>query len=299
MGMGELVVGTSSWADPGFVEHWYPDGMPARERLGWYAERFDSVELNSSFYAVPGRGLVERWTEDTPDGFIFDIKVHKTLSWHAADPSSLPKDLREGIELTSRGNVVPTEEIQRVLIERYLESTAPLAEAGKLGAFLVQLSPAFRPRDHQLSELDPVIEGFRPHPVAVEFRYRAWMKEKRRDDVFGYLADRGAVFVAVDAPPADHVTIMPPIDAVTNPRLAYLRCHGRNAEGYMRGRSVAERFDYDYADEELVEVAERAQGMEEQAEQVQVMFNNNARDLAPKAARRLREIVGQDPGPEP
>jgi uncharacterized protein YecE (DUF72 family) len=61
--MGELVIGTSSWADPGFVEHWYPEGMPARERLPWYSERFDAVELNSSFYAVPGRPLVERWAE--------------------------------------------------------------------------------------------------------------------------------------------------------------------------------------------------------------------------------------------
>ena len=50
---GKIRVGTSSWADPGFVKEWYPPKMAARERLPWYAERFDYVELNSSFYAVP------------------------------------------------------------------------------------------------------------------------------------------------------------------------------------------------------------------------------------------------------
>jgi uncharacterized protein YecE (DUF72 family) len=297
--VSEIVVETSSWADPGFVEHWYPEDLPALERLPFYAKRFRAVELNSSFYAVPAQNLVERWVEDTPDEFLFDIKLHKLLSHHSADPKSLPTDMRDGLELTSRGRVVVTDELQRELAKRFLEATAPLAEAGKLGAFLLQLSPAFRPRDHGIEDLEPVLDGLAPQTVAVEFRYRAWLRDKRRDDVLGYLADRGAAFVAVDAPVGESVTIMPRFDAVTNPKLAYLRCHGRNAEGYVRGRSVAERFDYDYPDEELVEIAERAQGLAEEAEQVHVAFNNNARELAPKAARRLRDLLGQDPGPEP
>ena len=52
--MGEIIrIGTSSWADPGFVEEWYPPGLPARDRLPYYAERFDAVEVNSTFYGVP------------------------------------------------------------------------------------------------------------------------------------------------------------------------------------------------------------------------------------------------------
>ena len=121
------------------------------------------------------------------------------------------------------------------MVKRMAESMQALDEAGKLGAYLLQLSPAFRPRDCRLEELDPILDGFKPHPVAVEFRYRAWMKEKRRKDVFSYLSDHDAVYVSVDAPLADHVPIMPPIDAVTNNRLAYMRCHGRNERGYMSG----------------------------------------------------------------
>jgi len=297
--MAAIVVGTSSWADPGFVKHWYPKDVAARDRLRFYAERFEIVELNSSFYATPPTGNVERWAEVTPDGFRFHAKLHRLLSWHATKPDALPPDLRDGVELNSRGNVVRDEELQREMVKRMAESMQPLDEAGKLGAYLLQLSPAFRPRDCRLEELDPIVDGFKPHPVAVEFRYRAWMKEKRRKDVFSYLSDHDAVHVSVDAPLADHVPIMPPIDAATNHHLAYMRCHGRNERGYMSGRTVAERFDYDYSDDELEEIADRARTLADDADEVHVLFNNNARDLAPKAARRMRQLLGQDPGAEP
>src|SRR5215210_5336952 len=100
-----ILVGTSSWADPGFVEEWYPDGMPADQRLPWYAKRFNAVELNSSFYAVPDRTTVRRWCEVTPDDFTFDVKVHRALSRHAADLKSLPKELRNEVETNERGRV--------------------------------------------------------------------------------------------------------------------------------------------------------------------------------------------------
>jgi uncharacterized protein YecE (DUF72 family) len=297
--MAAIVAGTSSWADPGFVKHWYPKDVAARDRLRFYAQRFEIVELNSSFYATPPASNVERWAEVTPDGFRFHTKLHRLLSWHATKPDALPPDMRDGLELNSRGNVVRNEELQREMVKRMSESMQPLDEAGKLGAYLLQLSPAFRPRDCRLKELGPILDGFKPHPVAVEFRYRAWMKEKRRKDVFSYLSDHDAVYVSVDAPLADHVPIMPPIDAVTNNRLAYMRCHGRNERGYMSGRTVAERFDYDYSDDELEEIADRARTLADDADEVHVLFNNNARELAPKAARRMRQLLGQDPGPEP
>ncbi|HEY8581932.1 MAG TPA: DUF72 domain-containing protein, partial [Capillimicrobium sp.] len=75
--------------------------------------------------------------------------------------------------------------------------------------------------------------------------------------------------------------------------LAYLRAHGRNAEGYTRGTAVAERFAHQYRDEELAEIGERAQALAEEAGQVRVMFNNNRGGDAPKAAERMRELLGQ------
>ena len=87
---GRILVGTSSWADPGFVKEWYPRGMVAKERLPWYAERFPAVELNSSFYAIPDRNTVHGWVEATPADFVFDVKVHRALSRHSAPLDSLP-----------------------------------------------------------------------------------------------------------------------------------------------------------------------------------------------------------------
>ena len=294
---GRIVVGTSSWADPGFVAEWYPRGMAARERLSWYAERFEAVELNSSFYAIPEPGTTARWVRETPKDFTFHVKLHRLLSRHAAEPDSLPPALRDGVEVNQRRRVVLTPQLEQVLAAATLDAVAPLREAGKLGALLLQMSPSFSPRRHELAELDGLLEALGPDPVAVELRHRGWVEGERAKRTFHDLSQGDAVWVGVDAPRAEHFTIMPGVDAVTRPDMAYLRAHGRNAKGYVSGRSVAERFGWDYSDEELGEVGERVQELAGMASDVRVMFNNNRGADAPVAARRMRELLGQDPGP--
>ena len=295
--MGRILVGTSSWADPGFVEDWYPRGLPARDRLAWYAERFETVEVNSTFYAIPEERTVRRWVEQTPDDFVFDYKLHRFLSRHAATLESLPPGLRDKARTTGRGRVVLRRETERAMVEATLAAAAPLEDAGKFGAFLLQLTPAFSPKDHKLDELEPLLEAFAPRTVAVEFRHRGWVRDERAPKTFEFLAGRGATFVGVDAPRDDHLTVMPPVDALTNPKLAYLRAHGRNAEGYLTGRSVAERFGWEYSNEELDEIAGRARSLAEQADFVHVQFNNNRSANAPTSAGEFRQKLGQDPGP--
>jgi uncharacterized protein YecE (DUF72 family) len=293
MSAGRIVVGTSSWADPGFVEEWYPRGLPARDRLAWFAERFHAVEVNATFYALPDERTVRRWAEVTPPGFTFDVKLHRLLSRHAAPPDSLPGGMRDRLTVGPRGRVVLTPELEAAVADATLEAVAPLAEQGRLASLLLQLSPAFAPRSHRLEELDGLIERLAPHPVAVELRHRFWIDEHRREDTLRWYEERGAVWVGVDAPQGKAPTMMPPLDAVTRPELAYLRLHGRNAEGYARGRTVAERFAWRYADEELAEIRGRAEGLAEEAREVRVMFNNNRGDDAPVAAARMRELLGQ------
>ncbi len=292
-----IAVGTSSWADPGFIADWYPPDLPARDRLPWYAERFEAVEVNSSFYSIPEVGTVARWAQVTPPGFSFDLKLHRLLSRHAATVDSLPPELRDGVEVGPRGRVRLTPTLEAAMARQTLESLAPLAEARKLSALLLQLTPAFAPDKHELAELTPLLEALAPHPVAVELRHRAWVGEEHLEDTLSFLEDHQAAFVAVDAPPGDHVTIMPPVDAVTRPDLAYLRAHGRNTHGYLTGKTVAERFAWTYSEDELGEIHRRVAGMAEEAAQVRVMFNNNHSLDAPTAARRFRALLGQDPGP--
>ena len=287
----KIVVGTSSWADPGFVEEWYPEGLPARDRLPYYAERFKAVEVNSTFYAIPAAATVDRWVQATPDGFLFDVKLHKLLSRHSGDEKSLPKALRARAKTNDRGRVMVDEKLEAALLEETLAAMEPLADAGRLGAFLLQLTPAFAPKKHALDELLPVVEGLKPHPVAIELRHRGWVDPKRVDETLAWYEQHRAVWVGVDTPEGEQITIMPAVDAATHPDVAYLRAHGRNHEGYVKGRSVAERFAYRYDDGELGEIAERAESLAEQVgESVRVYFNNNRGDDAPVAAQRFLEL---------
>jgi uncharacterized protein YecE (DUF72 family) len=295
---GRILVGTSSWADPGFVKEWYPPKLAAKERLPWYAQRFDAVELNSSFYAIPDRNAVHGWVEATPDGFTFDVKVHRALSRHAAQLDSLPPDMRDDVKTNQRGRVLLTEELEEALARRLVEETAPLAESGRMGAYLVQLTPAFAPGRHELAELTGLVAALRPHRVAMELRHRGWVSEKRIDRTLSWFTEQGIAFVCVDAPPGQEVPIMPPIDATTRDDLAYMRIHGRNTEGYLTGKSVAERFGWRYEDHELEEIAGRARALAESAGDVHVMFNNNRGDDAPTAAQRFRSLLGQEPAGE-
>jgi uncharacterized protein YecE (DUF72 family) len=288
---GRIVVGTSSWADPGFVEEWYPEELPARDRLAFYAERFEAVEVNSTFYGIPARGTVERWAQATPDDFTFDVKLHRLLSRHAGGASSLPPDLRERARTNERGRVKLTKRLETALADRLLEAVEPLG--GKLATFLLQLTPAFSPKDHRLDELAPLVERLSPvAPVAIELRHRFWLEDKRIERTLAWFEEHGAVYVAVDAPQGSNApTIMPPIDAVTRDDVAYLRAHGRNLEGYLRGRSVADRFGYRYDDDELRELGERARELAQDAQEVRMMFNNNRGGDAPEAATRMRELL--------
>ena len=136
-------IGTSSWADPEFVRDRYPPKLPAADRLRWYAEHFDYVEVNSSFYAIPARKVVDRWDSATPSNFLFDIKLHRLLSRHAAQTASLPPDIRSTAKSDVRGNLILTPELERLVVERILDEVEPLREAGKLGAFLLQLIRRF------------------------------------------------------------------------------------------------------------------------------------------------------------
>jgi uncharacterized protein YecE (DUF72 family) len=248
---------------------------------------------------VPDRNTVRRWAEVTPDGFTFDVKAHRALSRHSAPLESLPRDLRGHAETNERGRLILTPELEQALAKRLVEEVRPLEETDKLGAFLVQLTPEFSPRRHDLSELDGLVEAFSPHALALELRNRNWVDEERLEATLEWFSDHGAAFVCVDGPPGENFQIMPPIDAVSRDDLAYLRAHGRNTEGYLTGRSVAERFGWRYTDEELEEIAGRARQLADQARDVHVMFNNNRDDDAPTAAQRFQALLGQDPGPPP
>jgi uncharacterized protein YecE (DUF72 family) len=289
-----ILVGTASWSDPGFVERWYPKKLPAGDRLSWYAQHFELVEVNSTFYSVPEPRMVERWCAATPNDFTFDVKLHQLFSFHATAAKLLPPDLQSHGETDAKGNVRATPELQEALLKAFLRATGILRTAGKIGVLLLQLSPAFSPRKHDLNELELLIQMLNGYELAIEFRNRNWAIGDQLESTIDFVRAHRAIFVNVDAPASEHFTVMrSDVDEVTNANVAYLRLHGRNAKAYITGKTVAARFNYDYNDKEIAEVAARSKKMANEARELHVIFNNNNLDYAPRAALRLRKALGQ------
>jgi uncharacterized protein YecE (DUF72 family) len=292
--LGKILVGTASWSDPGFVERWYPKGMPAGERLQWYAQHFDMVEVNSTFYSVPEPRMVERWCAATPSDFTFNVKLHQLFSFHSTPAKLLPPDLQRRADIDAKGRVKSTPDLREALLKTFLRATSIFRDAGKLGVLLLQLSPAFSPRKHELGELVQLIEMLSDYDLAIELRNRNWATGDQLQSTIDFMQKHHAIFVNVDAPPSDHFMVMPSdIDEVTNANVAYLRLHGRNTKGYVTGKTVAARFDYDYSQDEIAEVAQRSKKLANEARELHVIFNNNNLDYAPRGALRLRKALGQ------
>ena len=184
---GKILVGTASWTDPGFVEHWYPKGMPAADRLAWYAEQFQMVEINSTFYAVPDPRMIERWCRSTPDGFVFDVKLHQLLSRHSTAAKLLPPAVRRRAEVDTKGKVKLTPALEEAMIAEVLGPVKLLEAFGKLGALLLQMSPAFSPKMHQLKELETLLHAFKDYRVAIELRNRNWAQGERLQETLRIL----------------------------------------------------------------------------------------------------------------
>jgi len=238
--------------------------------------------------------MVERWCAVTPDGFTFDVKLHQLFSFHSTRAKLLPPDLQDRVETDAKGNVKPTRDTQETVLKTFLRAMAIFRNAGRMGVLLLQLSPAFSPRKHELSELEPLIEMLNGYELAIEFRNRNWAIGDQLQSTVDFVRKHRAIFVNVDAPASDHFTVMPAdVDEVTNSNVAYLRLHGRNAKAYITGKTVAARFDYDYNGREIAEVAERSRKLAKEAREVHVIFNNNNLDYAPRAALRLRKALGQ------
>jgi uncharacterized protein YecE (DUF72 family) len=293
MGNG-IRVGTASWTDPEFIKAgWYPPEVKddAAGRLRYYAERFPMVEVNATFYALPTVATTEAWAERTPDDFRFHVKAHQVISGHPSEPGRLPPPLRElPAQLDKRGRIRrPSRELRDAVIDALVEATGPLGD--KLGAILVQLPPYVVSGPSQREELARILARLKPARAAVEFRHRSWAADGERQAAAELLGEHDASWVCVDAPRAEAASAMPPIVEVTSPALAYLRLHGRNVEAWTKGRTVAERFDYAYTDDEMEEWLDPVLDMAERAQEVAVVFNNNASDYALRNATRFTELL--------
>jgi uncharacterized protein YecE (DUF72 family) len=160
-------IGCSGWSYTHWQGRFYPSTLPASGWLERYAERFDTVEVNATFYRLPPRRTVARWAEATPDNFCFAIKGSRYLT-HVRRLRDVPD-----------------------AVARLMERLAPLSAAGKLGPLLWQLPPTFRRDDDRLAA---ALAAFPQGRQAIEFRDPSWFAE----DVYALLRERGVALVVAD-----------------------------------------------------------------------------------------------------
>ncbi|MGH2794791.1 MAG: DUF72 domain-containing protein [Actinomycetota bacterium] len=192
-------IGTSGWQYDSWRGRFYPKDLPQSDWLPFFASRFETVEVNNTFYRLPKRETFVRWREQTPPGFVVTVKASRFIT-HI-------KRLKE-----------PQEPI-RTLYER----AEGLGE--RLGPVLYQLPPRFRA---VLVRLEAFLDALPRHaPAAIEFRDPTWNTE----EVWRLLDEHGAAFVLADRPGAR-------VHDIVTGGWSYIRFHQgqRHSPHYRRGK---------------------------------------------------------------
>jgi uncharacterized protein YecE (DUF72 family) len=200
--MAELLLGTSGWSYSEWTGVFYPSSNT--NKLSFYSNLYRTVEIDSTFYAFPAKGLVLGWARYSPDGFLFSAKLPKEITHDKR------LDLGQGAEAD---------------LLRFLSLMRPLITAGKLGPILIQLPPSYS-YDADFSNLKSFLEAV-PDDVrfAVEFRHPSWLKS----EVWSLLKSRNVANVIVDEP------LLPP-DTVVTADFAFIRWHGRGSRPWYNYR---------------------------------------------------------------
>jgi uncharacterized protein YecE (DUF72 family) len=293
-------VGTCSWTDPSLIKSkaFYPRGCStAEQRLVYYASQFPVVEVDSSFFAMPQPQHAALWAERTPAAFEFNVKAFRLFTGHQTPPEVFPPDLKPWLPALAgrqRNHYyadLPTE-LRDELWRRFVDALAPLKAAGKLKAVHFQFAPWATASSDWHEHVEHCVERMAGHLLAVEFRNQTWFGEDRVERTLAWERELGVAHVVVDEPQGVG-NYAQGVWAVTNPALAVVRLHGRNADTWTaKGLSASsERFNYEYGEDELQELARRTESLADEVFDLQVLVNVNFEDQGIRAARRLDALM--------
>jgi uncharacterized protein YecE (DUF72 family) len=288
--MNSVRVGTSGWSYPTGRGTWnglfYPErgtrGFRAADELAYYAEHFDTVEVNSTFYRPPAAATTARWVGQTPSGFEFSLKLHQQFTHampvgHRTPP---PDERRPGPSMPQPAPGAADE---------FKAGFDPIARSGKLGALLVQFPPSFHLGPDSLAYVAQLLRTFREYPVAVELRHRSWSDASA--DTLGVLGRFQAAWVQIDEPKfrlSIRQDLAPNIE-----RFYYLRLHGRNAAQWWSPEAAEDRYNYLYSAEELRPFADVVTTVRSQVKKTYLYLNNHFAAKAVVNAAALRHQLGQ------
>lgn len=290
--MADIRIGTSGWSYPAGQGTWngifYPvppgrrsSRTGAFDDLRFYAEHFNTVEINSTFYGVPAPATARGWAERTPQGFEFSLKLFQKFT-------------HPGMFLKATGK--DPWNLGQEDVDEFRAAIDPLASAGKLGALLAQFPASFKNEPDSCAYLAWLLERFQDYPVAVELRHRSWSDEP--DAVLQLLAAFGAAWAQIDEPKfrsSIRQSFLPNVRT-----FYYLRLHGRNAAQWWSHDKSEDRYNYLYSADELHPYAEAARDASREMKKAYLYANNHFSAKSVANAAILKHDLGQPlPGEYP
>lgn len=290
-------IGTCSWTEKSLIQscEFYPKkSMTSEDRLKYYSSQFNTVEVDSTYYAIPNLNNAYVWTERTPENFIFHIKVYGALTGHGIEPMTLPGDIRRALPEKDKNQkyiYIKEPSLLKAVADRFLEAINPLAEFDKLGIMVFQFPPWFYYKTPNLDVILRCKELMNGLPVGVEFRHGSWLAPDKAETVIKFLRGHQITYITADEPQYGSQVTIPFLPDVTTD-IAYFRLHGRNKENWLKkGIETSLRYDYLYSDDELKCVMPSIAGADKKAKATYVMFNNCHGGFAMRNALKLGELM--------
>lgn len=290
-----LRIGTSGWSYPTGKGKWnglfYPATRSKRhgtadfDELRYYAEHFDTVEVNSTFYGQPRPEVAQTWVERTPPGFEFSLKLYQKFTH--------PKMFRSAALARAPGSEGPLldllSQVTQTDIDEYRAGIDPLVGAGRLGALLAQFPASFKSDAQSQDYLASLLRAFSDYPIAVELRHRTWSDAIA--DTLTLLNGFGAAWVQIDEPKFQlsiRQNFLPNIKG-----FYYMRLHGRNAAQWWKHDKSEDRYNYLYSVDELRPFAETASAADALVRKAYLYLNNHFSAKSVVNAAVLKSLVEQ------
>lgn len=264
-------IGTSGFSFPDWRGVVYPRNIEPKDALQYYERElgFDTVEINFTYYTLPGVKTIEGLVRKTTEKFDFVIKGFKGMTHD-------PFDNR----LEKRPEMAEVKEA----FKKFLYSMKPLIESKKLGGILLQFPVFFYPLSESRDYILQCKEWLGDLPLVIEFRNRAWA----RPETFAFLRDNGLAYCMVDEPKLPR--LMPLVEEVTS-SIGYLRLHGRNENWF--NVPTSQRYNYSYSDSELREFIDPIKKIHQKAQKGYIFFNNCHAGAAARNALQMKSLLSE------
>ena len=230
----DIKIGTSGYAYPGAPpKGWYGAFYPDKKRKGfdelnYYAQIFNTCEINTTFYRPPSPAITKSWAEKTPDDFSFAVKLWQKFT--------------HPIKISRNKSEDKWEPASQSDFDEFRAGILPLAEAGKLGALLLQYPAGFHFSAENLEKIESTLKWFYDYPKVVELRHKSW--SEKNPEIKALLLENRASGVLIDEPKFA-TSIRQPAEAIGE--IFYFRAHGRNAKAWWNPKESWERYDYLYS----------------------------------------------------